>query len=330
MLTITKDRSTLIKGIVILMMVWLHLFNKNHTDLCECLIYVCGEPLVKWLSNACNPVWFFVLLSGYGLAYTYEKGRLQFMGQLRRIFKLYMHYWIILAVFLFLGWYLYPDRYPGSWYRLFVNMTGWKTNYNFEMWFLLPYSLVAITSRYIILGIERLGYMRATFATVFLSLAASYFISRCHETILADYPILSLFAVYVQFLYPFTIGVVFYRSRFSINYQLPTLLTLIIMVILVSLVCSIRIPVWGYVYVPLLVFLLSQLQLPQWLAVFFMELGRKSMAIWMIHTWYCNYLFQEEVYSLKYPLLIMGGGSFNKLPYGSSYNVDYKKNTRVI
>lgn len=289
------------------MMVWLHLFNKNHTELCAHLLYIGKEPFAKWLSYACNPVWFFVLLSGYGLAYTYEKGRLQFTGQLKRIFRLYMHYWVILSVFLFLGWYLYPDRYPGSWDRLLVNLTGWQTDYNFEMWFLLPYSLVAMTSRYIILGIERMGYIKATFVTVFLSLAASYFISRYHETILAEYPILSLLAVYVQFLYPFTIGVVFNRSRFSINNQLSTRLTLIIMVILVSLVCSIRVPVWGYVYVPLLVFLLSQLQLPQWLDVFFMELGRKSMAIWMIHTWYCNYLFRDEVYSLRYPLLIMGG-----------------------
>ncbi len=38
-----------------------------------------------------------------------------------------------------------------------------------------------------------------------------------------------------------------------------------------------------------------------------MELGHKSMAIWMIHTWFCCYLFREEVYSLKYPVFILGG-----------------------
>lgn len=307
MLEVSKDRSTLIKGIVITMMVFLHLFNKSNTDLCTNLLYIGGEPFAKWLSHACSPVWFFVLLSGYGLAYTYEKGNLQFMKQLRRIFKLYLHYWLILAAFLLLGWYLYPDRYPGSWDRLFVNMTGWKTSYNYEMWFLLPYSLVALTSRYIILGIERIGYVKATLATIFFSLAASYTISRYHETVLAEYPILSLCAVYVQFLYPFTVGVVFCRAKIQLSYQLPTWLTLIIMVILVSLVCSIRISVWGYVYVPLMIILFSQLQLPKLLNSIFMELGRKSMAIWMIHTWFCCYLFRTEVYSLKYPLLILVG-----------------------
>lgn len=195
MLEISKDRSTLIKGIVITMMVFLHLFNKSNTDLCTNLLYICDEPFAKWLSHACNPVWFFVLLSGYGLAYTYEKGNLKFTKQLKRIFKLYMHYWIILAFFLFLGSYLYPARYPGSYAKVLVNMTGWETNYNYEMWFLLPYSVIALTSQYIIYGIEKLGYGKAVLLTIFLSLAASYAVSRYHSTILAEYHILSLVSV---------------------------------------------------------------------------------------------------------------------------------------
>lgn len=305
MLEISKDRSTLIKGIVITMMVFLHLFNKSNTDLCTNLLYICDEPFAKWLSHACNPVWFFVLLSGYGLAYTYEKGNLKFTKQLKRIFKLYMHYWIILAFFLFLGSYLYPARYPGSYAKVLVNMTGWETNYNYEMWFLLPYSVIALTSQYIIYGIEKLGYGKAVLLTIFLSLAASYAVSRYHSTILAEYHILSLVSVYLQFLYPFTIGVCFYRANYHWNYKISTWVTLIMIVILVSLVCSISIPVWEYIYVPLLIFLFSQLQFPKWLNSVLMELGRKSMAIWMIHTWLCAYLFRTEIYSLKYPLLIL-------------------------
>ena len=307
MLSISKDRSILIKGIVIIMMVFLHLFNKSNTDLCTNLLYIGDEPFAKWLSRACNPVWFFVLLSGYGLAYTYEKGNLQFTKQLKRIFKLYMHYWIILAVFLCIGCSLYPGRYPGTWDRILVNAVGWETNYNYEMWFILPYSLVALTSQYIIRGIEKIGYILSVVLTIFLSLAVLYTISRYHSTLLSEYPILSLTAVYVQFLYPFTVGVAFCRSNYQWSYQMPTWLALVIMVILVSAVCSIRIPVWGYFYVPLMIYLFCQLQFPKWLNSVFMALGRKSMAIWMIHTWFCYYLFREEVYSLKYPVLILGG-----------------------
>ena len=110
----------------------------------------------------------------------------------------------------------------------------------------------------------------------------------------------------VTVLYPFTVGVAFCRSKYQWSYQMPTWLALVIMVILVSAVCSIRIPVWGYVYVPLMIYLFCQLQFPKWLNSVLMELGRKSMAIWMIHTWFCCYLFREEVYSLKYPVFILG------------------------
>ena len=60
MLTISKDRSTLIKGIVIIMMVFLHLFNGNHTDLCVNLLFIGDKPMAKWLTNACNPIDFFI------------------------------------------------------------------------------------------------------------------------------------------------------------------------------------------------------------------------------------------------------------------------------
>ena len=307
MLLISKDKSFLLKGVVIIMMVFLHLFNGNHTDLCINLLYVGDEPLAKWLSHACGPVGFFLLFSGYGIAYTYDKKGVTFLQQFRRILKLYIHYWIVLAVFLSIGWYMYPARYPDSWSRLLLNMTGWKTDYNFEMWFLFPYSLVSLTSRYIIRCIEKSGILFSVIVTAVINFGACYVISRYYSTFLKDYPLVSLMVVYLQFLYPFTVGVAFYRSRFQLNRQLPTWLVLMIMILLVALVATIDISVTYILYVPLLVYLLCHIRYPNWMKNVLMELGRKSMPIWMIHTWYCNYLFQEQVYSLKYPVFILGG-----------------------
>lgn len=306
MIAISKDKSQLIKGIVIIMMIFLHLFNKNHTDLCVNLIYIGDQPFAKWLSNACGPVGFFLLLSGYGLAYTYEKGNLSFTKQLKRIFKLYMHYWIILAVFLSIGYYIYADRYPGSWQRIIINATGWKCDYNFEMWFLFPYSLVALTSYYIIKAIEKIGYLRAVLLTACINFSACYIISRYHATILADNSVLAMGVVYAQFLYPFTVGVTFCRAKFQIKWHIPSWLALLMMVIAITIVATINISVTYIVYVPLMTFLFCQLSYPKWLDSILTELGRKSMPMWMIHTWYCNYLFQEQVYSLKYPIFILG------------------------
>lgn len=297
----------LLKGIVIIMMIFLHSFNGNHTDLCTNLLYVGDVPFAKWLSVACNPVWFFVLFSGYGLAYTYDQKGLKLLRQCRRILKLYIHYWIILAIFLTIGWYMYSDRYPGSWNKLLINLTGWKTDYNYEMWFLLPYSLVSLTSQYIIRAIGKTGNMMAVLVTAVVNFGACYVISRYHATILMDYPLLSLMVVYLQFLYPFTVGAVFYRTKSRLDCHLPTWQVLLVMACAVAVVATINISVTYIVYVPLMVFLFCHIHYPKWMKKVLTELGRKSMAMWMIHTWYCNYLFQEQMYSLKYVVLILGG-----------------------
>ena len=288
------------------MMIFLHLFNKNNTDLCINFLYIGDIPFAKWLSNACGPVGFFLLLSGYGLAYTYEKKGLAFFSQLKRIYKLYFHYWVILTVFLPIACYLHAEKYPGTWERLISNMLGWKTNYNFEMWFLLPYSLIALTSQYIIKAIEKIGYIITVILTAIINFSACYVISRYYTPFLADYPLLSLGVVYLQFLYPFTVGVVFYRSPYQIKWQMPTWLVLLTMAVAITVVSTIDISVTYIVYEPLMVFLFCQLSYPHWLEKIMIELGKKSMAMWMIHTWYCNYLFREQVFSLKYPVLILG------------------------
>lgn len=74
MLYISKDHSILIKGIVILMMLFLHLFNFNRAAQCVNLVYVGDTPLAQFIAFACGPVGFFLMLSGYGLAYTHEHG----------------------------------------------------------------------------------------------------------------------------------------------------------------------------------------------------------------------------------------------------------------
>lgn len=290
-----------------MMMVFLHLFNGNHTDECINLLYIGDVPFAKWLSNACGPVPFFLLLSGYGLAFTNEHSKLTFLKQLKRIVKLYLHYWVILACFLFVGWYLFPERYPGSWIRLLNNVTVWKADYNYEMWFLFPYVLIALSSKFVIQAIDKIGFIWSVIATAVINIAACYVISRYHATFLAENSLVSLTVVYLQFLYPFTVGVVFYRSDYQWNYQLPQWLVVVTMICVVAIAATISISIMSIVYVPIMVILFLQLQFPQWLVHILLELGRKSMPIWMIHTWYSNYLFHEQVYSLRYPVLILGG-----------------------
>ena len=302
-----KDKSIVIKGVVIIMMVFLHLFNDNHTDMCVNLLFVGGVPLAKWLSNACNPVDYFLLLSGYGLAYTYEHKGLYFIQQVKRIFKLYVHYWLILLIFIFLGILIKPESYPGSWNLILSDFFGWTYTYNGEMWFLLPYCMVSLASPLIISFAKRFGPLKFVFMMGIIHVMTCYIISRYGVRYLYDNMLLYRPLQFFHFLFAFSVGVVFYQTRFKLDKVMPSWAAVIWAFLIVVLVSSYGNSVIYMVYVPLMIFLFCQMSYPKWIELFLMELGRKSMPIWMIHTWYCYYLFQPQIYSLRYPILILGG-----------------------
>ena len=254
MLTITKDRSTLIKGIVILMMIFLHLFNGNHSDLCVNLLYVGDMPFVKWLYNACNPVSFFLLLSGYGLAYTYKKRGLYVLDQLKRIFKLYVHYWVILALFLSIGFYIHPTFYPGNVTKLMLNVIGWESTYNAEMWFLFPYCLISLASPFIMRMIDVIGYKRVLLITACIRVTTCFVISRYGPEYLYNNMLLYQPLLFLHFLYDFTTGVCLYKCSTELNGRLSSLQAIAIILLLVTIVATYGNSVAYMMYVPLMIF----------------------------------------------------------------------------
>lgn len=121
----TRDQTQIFKGVAIILMLFLHLFNYTaNVDLCHNIFFINGKPLVSYLVGAANPVAFFLILGGYGMYKVWEKGD---RHRWTRVFKLYLHYWIILAIFLIIGHFLNPDLYPGSISDLLSNITTYST-----------------------------------------------------------------------------------------------------------------------------------------------------------------------------------------------------------
>lgn len=111
--TFTRDDTAVLKGVAILMMLWLHLFHDAAWySLSTTLVSVLGKPLVAWVSNATNPVYFFTFLSGYGLYLSYKKGK---SDNFLRVKKLYFHYWFYTIFFVLIGFLLAKPGYPGGW-----------------------------------------------------------------------------------------------------------------------------------------------------------------------------------------------------------------------
>ena len=87
---ITLQKSNQLKAIAILMMLCLHLFNRDHNGLFEPLYFVWSKPLSFYVSlfcDACIPVFCFV--SGYGLYFNYLKNSIVYnRGNLVQIKKM--------------------------------------------------------------------------------------------------------------------------------------------------------------------------------------------------------------------------------------------------
>ena len=114
-----------------------------------------GKPIVSQLvkfTGIC--VGLYLFLSGYGLYITYQRN--PNIQPWKRIVKLYLNFWIVFAIFISLGAWLYPNRYPGSCTAFLNNVTGWHTTYNGEWWFLFPYVLLVLSAKWIFKVINRL------------------------------------------------------------------------------------------------------------------------------------------------------------------------------
>ena len=104
----TKDDTLLLKGIALLMMLGCHLSSGFGIN----LIYINGTPLYDIINIIDEPVQIFTILGGYGLFYVFQNGD---KHHLSRIFKLYLHYWIIITIFVTIGHFVGDSSiYPGS------------------------------------------------------------------------------------------------------------------------------------------------------------------------------------------------------------------------
>lgn len=123
-----KEYTGFLKGVAILMMLFLHLFNNAEQDIGLGYIFSIGEtPLIYYITNMCNPVPFFLFLSGYGLYAVYSKT--SSVSPWKRISNLYLHLWLIYLILLPLACFLKPEVYPGSLVVFIKNATSWHCSY---------------------------------------------------------------------------------------------------------------------------------------------------------------------------------------------------------
>ena len=142
--------------------------------------------------------------------------------------------------------------------------------------------------------------------TAFIHLATSYGISR-HGVLLFNNMVLYQPLLFFHLLYSFTLGVILKRLILNFQPTIPQWGIWIGIITSVFLMCIINFDGCYMIYTPIMVILFCHIRYPKIIKMGLIELGKKSMPIWMIHTWLAYYLFQSYIYLPRYPLLIFIG-----------------------
>lgn len=223
-----------------------------------------------------------------------------------------------------IGHFIRPAAYPGSFFKILSNVTGYEATYNGEMWFLLPYVILSACSKPLFDFLKRFKAWIVVCGTLVIHLATSFCISR--------YGVLFFYSNYwaydpllvLHLLFNLCLGAMAARSNFFeklkayvANIRNIYILASVSMIILVSVSCVFK---YNFFYAFGIITCLLLIKMPGWLKTTLAKLGDQSMNMWMIHSWFCYYLFHNFIYSFEYPLVIFA--VLTAISYACSLIVD--------
>lgn len=299
----SKEVSIMLKGIAILLMLFLHLFNNLDSALgCQNMLMINGMPLSYILTRASGPVPFYIILSGYGLYFVEHRRQYDIIGKLK---KLYTHYWVSLLIFIPIGSFLYGmSKYPGTFTDILSNITGYHTTWNATIWFLLPYVLLVVASKHIWKIIDSTNKWLYIISTLFLNLLCGYVISRYGSAFLYENSWAYVPILFLQMLFPFSLGayIVMYPKILT-KFKMGGVNWLLLFVLII-IRCCLDTSAFDDFYVLTFILLFVNAPKPNVLERFLIEMGKRSTSMWFIHAYFCNMFFHDFIYSFKYPLFI--------------------------
>ena len=313
---ISLQKSKQLQAIAILMMLCLHLFNRDYHGLFRPLIFIGKQPLSYYISlfcDACVPIFAFV--SGYGLYFKFVNSRKTYrIDNLKRLKKLYINYWIILILFaVLLGWVLGKEGYPGGFQKFLLNFLGLNNSYNGAWWFFTIYLFFVLTSGFWFLLLDKLNPYLFLCILGILYIVAFYF-RVYNKTGIFSHDLIwfhKQLALYFCTLFQFMLGAFALKYDWNrlaskvfarIHYKnAAALLFIILLIIFHSIVPNFIIaPITG------LVFILLFLQLN------IGEAGNRILDyftphytnLWLIHMFLYMIYFHHFVYGFRYVPLI--------------------------
>jgi len=287
----SREEVKLFKGIAIVMMIFLHLFN-NKLYLSKGDMYF---TLTKF-ANLCVPI--YVFLSGYGLS---KSSQLSFRDSLFRIRKFYYLYWPVFFISIAFLYIKQIQNFNSC--EFFLNLIGLSYSYNHIWWFIPMYFCLLLS--FPILYKLREKYYVVIVACLMIKVVGKICLDRYTHESPGCFPeiIFAILNSYCSFLVTFFMGILLSsNSNYSkyIEYlKSRILVSLLILLGGIGITCNLP-------YIGILSFVLVPLLLPT-LTVFmsqcFVRLGDLSSSIWLFHGIFLI-CYGDYFYKLREPILI--------------------------
>lgn len=315
---ISKNDTRILKGVAILFMLLLHLFaRKEINGLYETFPIINGVPLIYYIGlfgDACVPIYCFA--SGYGLFVVQQKEKQpNIIKNYMRIIKLLINFWIILLLFMVVGFLAgKPEAFPRGLGDFLLNFFVLSNSYNGAWWFLQTYIILVFLSPFLVKLVRKYNsiMLLLLFGLIYL---VSYIQRIKHVFDFSDDTILNMIVNSIVLLgtslLPFIIGSIFakdkiytklYNKFYSISYKnLLCFIGIVALVIIHSLYESMIIAPFTAIAFICFFNLMDKSEFVQKLFNF---LGDHSTNIWLTHMFFYMSIFPELTFAPKYPLLI--------------------------
>lgn len=171
--------------------------------------------------------------------------------------------------------------------------------------------LLVLSAKWIFRVIDRLGFVKLMLL-VGVIFIVSYLIIWLNRSYLYTHQLAYMPILYVSTLSSFAIGAIFVkydivrqlRKRMPIHSIYCNILGILVFVLLLAVRAMSPIDAVNIIYLVLFVCWFIVIRKSEWIIWCLEKLGRQSTNMWLVHTFFCYYLFHDWIYGFKYPIVI--------------------------
>ncbi len=303
----TKEKTNIAKGVAICLMFIHHLYPfssriLNGNYVIPLIPSIDLESRIGFFGNIC--VSMFVFLSGYGMFLGYfrsDSSPLQY--SLKKLKDFYVTYWTYFLVFIPIGFIFFKEvtlwdsneiRYRSEWWFLIEGFIGWSRRYNEEWWFVRMFIILLLILCPLYFGLAKRN------SVLLFTLACALFLFSWFFNIKEG-------EVYGFMIWQisFATGIIFAKSKIFSSVFIQNLdrtqgfiffLPIFICFVVRHRIFSFYNPKLDFLLVPIFIYSVIRVVDLLNLSNVFKYLGKYSFPMWLVHSFFCYYYFQDFIY----------------------------------